>query len=482
MIATADLLTPRTRQRLDDQRRFQELGLINKFGDFFPGGVHYPPITMYSEVAEEDLFAGYTLPADGLLDVYVHIPFCQQRCVFCHYPVKLGQRRQEKDIYLAALEKEMDIYMRRLGVDKIRARSVLFGGGTPTYLDLDQIRYNLEFFTRRVDLSQCKQFNYDLDPGSMLHDEGKERLRIMRDFGVNRLTIGLQSLNEDVLKIMNRPHNAAEAIESIQLAQDMGFQVNIEFIFGHPGETIENWIEVMEQAVTLGTEEIQLYRLKIEAYGDYQAPLKKLLEMRPERAIDPEETLAMKQLAIDILNEHGYHENLRRVFTRKREHYSHYARNQCCNLLDEIGLGLTAFSSLRDRYVLNTADFKEYYTKIENGRLPLNRGLRRSPEEQIRWAIILPLKNLDVWKPTYLERTGVPLAKVFRLKIERLKQYGLVTEDENKLALTTLGAFFADEVVEAFGAARYIPYPRSAYADGPLNPYLDNEPFGSGQE
>src|SRR5258707_3453391 len=112
--------------------------------------------------------------------------------------------------------------------------------------------------------------------------------------------------------------------------------------------------------------------------------------MRPETAIESEDTIAMKQLAIDILNEHGYHENLRRVYSRKKEHYSHYARNQCCNLLDEIGIGLTAFSSLRDRYILNTASFEEYYQKIESGKLPLNRGLVRSPEEQIRWAIILP--------------------------------------------------------------------------------------------
>jgi oxygen-independent coproporphyrinogen-3 oxidase len=437
--------------------------------------VHYPPITNYQQITEEELFKTYTLPEDGMLDIYAHIPFCKQRCVFCHYPVKLGERLSEKDTYLAAFEKEMDLYMRRLGVEKLRARSVLVGGGTPTFLTLEQITRFLKSFTDRIDLSQCKQFNYDLDPGSMIGPEGRERMRIMREFGVDRLTIGVQSLNEDVLKIMNRPHDEKDVYEAIEIARDLGYQINIEFIFGHPGETVENWVEVMEKAVALDVDEIQLYRLKIEAYGDYQAPLKKLLLMRPENAIEVEETISMKQLAIDILNEHGYHENLRRVYSKKREHYSHYARNQCCNLLDEIGLGLTAFSSMRDRYGLNTANFQEYYEKIENGRLPLNRGLVRSPEEQIRWAIILPLKNLDVWKPTYTERTGVSLDNVFRPKIENLKKYGLGEESENKLALTRLGTFFADEVVEGFAAIPHIPFPRSAYAEGPLSPYVDNE-------
>src|SRR5207253_1636218 len=82
-------------------------------------------------------------------------------------------------------------------------------------------------------------------------------------------------------------------------------------IFGHPGETLENWMEVMEKAVSLGVEEIQLYRLKVEAYGDYQGPIKKYLEVHPERNPGLEDTIVMKQLAIDILAEHGYHENLR---------------------------------------------------------------------------------------------------------------------------------------------------------------------------
>jgi oxygen-independent coproporphyrinogen-3 oxidase len=476
VLANCDVLTDKARGRLDDLHRFQALGLVNKTGDFFPGGVHYPPITLYPQVSEEDFFQGYTLPEDGLLDIYAHIPFCKQRCVFCHYPVKLGERDREKDQYLAALEKEMDIYMRRLGVGRIRARSILVGGGTPTFLTPAQLTHFLEYFTKRVDLSECEQFNYDLDPNSIIGPDGDERLRIMKDFGVDRLTIGVQSLNDEVLRVMNRAHGVEEAIESIEASCAMGYQVNIEFIYGHPGETIENWVEVMEKAVTLGVEEIQLYRLKVEAYGDYQAPIKKLLQMRPESAIDQEETLAMKQLAIDILEEAGYHESLRRVYARDPEHYSHYARNQCCNLFDEIGLGLTAFSSLRDRYGLNTADWDEYYGKIEAGQLPINRGLVRAPEEQLRWAIILPLKNLDVWKPTFTARTGASLDDVFRPKIERLEEYGLVTETDEKLALTTLGAFFADEVCESFSAPQYIPYPRSLYAEGPLNPYVDNQP------
>ncbi|MBV8913387.1 MAG: hypothetical protein JOZ05_10160, partial [Acetobacteraceae bacterium] len=104
---TADLIA-RAESRLEDLRRLRDLGLVVRNADFFPSGVHYPPITMYRPIDEEAMFADYTLPADGLLDVYAHIPFCRQRCTFCHYPLKLGPKlMEEKDRYLAAMETEM---------------------------------------------------------------------------------------------------------------------------------------------------------------------------------------------------------------------------------------------------------------------------------------------------------------------------------------------------------------------------------------
>jgi oxygen-independent coproporphyrinogen III oxidase len=239
-------LLAKARQRVDQVKKLQAAGLICYDGDFVPS-VHYPPITQYPFITQDDLLVGYTLPQDGLLDVYVHIPFCEQHCTFCHYPVKVGQQTEEKNRYLAALEKEIDIYIRRLGLDKIKARSILIGGGTPTFLTPEQLERFLRFFCERVDMEHCSQFNYDVDPGSLVGESGLDRLHIMRKFGVDRLTIGVQSLEDSVLKIMNRPHDAQTAIESIENSRKFGYQLNIEFIFGHPGETIENWIEVIDK-------------------------------------------------------------------------------------------------------------------------------------------------------------------------------------------------------------------------------------------
>ena len=460
-------------QFMGQYRTLKELGFINKGGEFFPSGVHYPPITMYPPITQEDFFKGYHLPEDGLLDIYTHIPFCEKRCLFCHYPVKLGPGHElEKDRYLSALEKEMDIYMGLLGLDRIKARSILVGGGTPTYLTPAQLKRFLDFFVKRVDLSKCTQFNYDVDPNTLLGADGAERLRIMRDYGVDRLTIGVQSLNDQTLRNMNRHHGVKEVLDSIEESRKLGYQLNIEFIFGFPGQTIDSWIDDIEMAMSLDVDEIQIYRLKIEAYGDYQGPVKNVIEKQALRVLDDNETLMMKRIAINMLTSRGFTENIRRVFCRTKKHVSHYAWNQCCMLYDEVGFGLTAFSSLRDRYGLNTQFFDEYYAQIAAGKLPLNRGLVRNEEEQKRWAAILPLKNSYVQKKIYRERTGESVENFFPEKMARLKEYGLMVEDEHRITPTKLGAFFADEVVQQFYRSDYMPLAREEYAEGPLNPYL----------
>jgi oxygen-independent coproporphyrinogen-3 oxidase len=226
----------------------------------------------------------------------------------------------------------------------------------------------------------------------------------------------------------------------------------------------------MEKAVLLPTDEIQLYRLKVLAYGDRQG------EIINREVPDFETTMKMKQMAIDILGEQGFTENLRRVYTRSKKHISHYAFNQCCNLFDQVGFGITGFSSLRDRFTLNPYGFEEYYKSIDEGRLPVNRGYKRGAEQQLRWSIVLPLKNMRIRKKQFLQMNGLPFSETFERKTATLKEYGLIYETDQEIKLTELGAFVADEVAEQYNSPEFIPFPRGRFAEGPLNPYLYNSP------
>ena len=161
------------------------------------------------------------------------------------------------------------------------------------------------------------------------------------------------------------------------------------------------------------------------------------------------------------------------VFTKEKKYISLYAYDQCCNLYDQMSFGLTAFSSLRDRFVLNTQNFDEYYAAINNGKLPYNRGFVRSQDEQERWSIILPLKNYNIRKNLFKERTGVEIQNTkFYPTIQLLKEYGLVEENDRIIQLTRKGSFFADEVSELFYSPNFIPFDKTLYNAGRLNPYM----------
>ncbi len=458
----------RARERIEDARELQQLGLVCDDGQFFPS-VHYPPITMYGPTDEAAFLETYTAPPEGRMVVYAHIPFCPSRCTFCHYPVTVGASELRQEAYLDLLERELDLWLDRLGLDRIRAQSVLVAGGTPTALTPRMFRRFHELFTRRVDLADCTQIAYDVDPNTLLGRDGTERLAVMRDHGSERLTIGVQSLDDGVLRHMNRMHDAADAVESIRQCRRAGYEdICIEFIFGYPTQTLDGWLDTMERAIATGVEEIQLYRLKIEAYGDAPGPIGRLFLDQPGLFPDMETSLLMKQAAILMLGDHGYRENLTRVFARDRMHVSHYAADQCCRLLDCLGVGLSAFSSLRDRFCINPFSMREYAQSIEAGRLPLNRGLVRDRDAALRWHTVLPLKNMWVSKREYLEQTGAQVDRVFRPHWDALLAHGLVEETDRRFQLTPRGRFFADEVCTQFHHPDYLPFPMEQYEDGPL--------------
>lgn len=431
--------------------------------------VHYPGITQYPKAGDEEVLKTYTAPPAGAVSVYAHIPFCTRYCNFCHYPVMTGASEAEKDRYLAAISAETALYRQRLGLERPKTTSVLVGGGTPTCLTPSQLERFLKDLTAQFDFSTCTQFSYDVDPGTLLGAEGAERLKILKAHGVGRLTIGVQSFDDKVLASMNRAHNAQTALAAIEAARSAGFRLNLEFIYGYPGDTPETWAATMRRAAATGAGELQVYRIKLIPYGDHSG-----FFSRKGVAVDTETVFRMKAAATEIMELAGYRETLRRVFSKDPAEFSLYADDQCCGLTDQIGLGLTAFSSLRDRFTLNTQDIEEYYKLIASGRLPVNRGLVRTKAAQAVWALVLPLKNRKVIKSYFKRITGSLPEELFGSRIRDLKAAGLLTEDARTLELTAEGAFLADEVCHQFYQQEFMPFPKEAYAGGPLNPYRES--------
>lgn len=458
-------------------REFHELrghGLINKDGEFV-STLQYPPMMRFQQIKEEDYFRGYTPPNAGLFTFYAHLPFCMKRCNFCHIPNIITTSDSEKDVYFDHIDKEMDIYRRRLGLDKFKARNMLLGGGTPTFATPAQLERFLKSYTSRVELGPQTQFTCDIDPLTVIGYEGRERLKILKAYGVNRLSLGAQSFSDDMLRDMNRHHNYADTARAIEQVKEIGFKLEIELIYGYPGETEEHWAGALSQALASGTDEVMIYRLICIPNEARPGAVTRLLDTRENVLKFNENQIKLKAIGYAILEDAGWGETVERSFSKDLTLFSQYRNDFMGCQRETIGFGYYALTMLRDRSAQNTMNLKEYYQAIDENRLPLKTGMIRNKDQQLRRNILMPFENRDLLKEQFLDMTGVPVNEVFGKKIALLKKYGLLEEDAQFLKPTKKGRFFIDDLTQFFFHPEYLPFPKEKYAAGPLNPYLDNE-------
>jgi oxygen-independent coproporphyrinogen-3 oxidase len=447
-------------------------GLLPRQGLYFPS-IYYPPIPMYPRAAEADLFRDFSYDRTRPCALYVHLPFCRSKCTYCHWVTCSAAPSAAVDDYLRDLAAEIGLLKRRLGVETLAPHSFLLGGGTPTVLSARQLEGLFQSLEGSLDLSRCAQITCEAEPGTLLGPEGADRLKVLRERGVDRLSLGVQSFQDGALASMGRRHTASDAVQAIQRVRRAGFpSLSVDLIYGYPGGTIEEWLATLETAVSQDVDALQLYRLRIVPHGDRPGAIGDTFAREPHRFPPVRETHAMKALGRLVTREAGLRESCRRVFSKGPSHDSRYLVDHCDRLSDVLGLGVSAWSNLQGRFYLNTAaGLEQYGEAVQRGRLPLDRGKVRSRQDHLRHALVLPLKHNGVSRRRFREATGCLPEEVFPDRLARLRDFGLVEADSAGLRLTERGTFFADEVAIQFYEPRYLPFPRTAYEEGPLNPY-----------
>lgn len=440
----------------------RQTGILPDGGNKFFPVIGYPPLTMFSETDETALFENFQQRAARPLSAYIHIPFCPTRCTFCHWITKTKSLAEEVDVYLTYLDKEMSLYKQKMGVKKIPAESILVGGGTPTYLNPKQMQRFMEMINQHYDLSVCTQLSVEAEPNTIIGDEGLEKLRIMKDHGVDRISMGVQSFDDKILAYMGRGHKHAATLESIETMRKAGIDnIFIDLIYAYPNQTVEDWAKNMMEAVNLDIEGFQLYRLRIKQHGDRKGNIIRQFDRKPEQFANADEILLMKMLGTVIATESGFGEYQARVFAKKEDLMSHYLRDWTNELYDVAGVGVSAWSNLRGIFTLNVGDqsLQSYYDLIDQDKVAVNRGKARSRDDEIRRSFLLPLKNIKVDKKAFEQRTGVTVSSQFQAEIDWLKGLNMLAENDSHVWLTRRGRFFADEVTTQFFNPQYMPFP-----------------------
>lgn len=453
-------------------QELKDAGFLPIDGRYFPA-IYYPPITMYPPADQDRMLGNFRYNSDNRTSLYFHIPFCPRRCAYCHWVVSVGNSSEDMDYYLTCIEKESRIYKEKLGVKAISPTSILIGGGTPSLLSPAQLERFLRFLHSDFNLDNCSQITIEAEPTTVLGVQGLEKLYVMKKNGINRISLGVQSFDDGILKKTGRLHSSRDALDAVRQMRRAGFDnISLDLIYGYPGSTIKNWIETLKTAHSLDIDAYQLYRLRIVPHGAKKGMITNMFDVSPEEFPSVDEIYVMKELGILISSEHGFDERSRRVFCAKPEHNSDYLQDHTDRLSNVLGIGISSWTNLQGRFYINTGkNLADYYSYLNKGILPIARGKIKTADDQRRWAICLSLKHNGVSKTNYKTVTGMTIEDAFGEKISRLKKYGLVEESDDMLRLTERGRFFADEVVIQFYHPDYMPFLKSAYMDAELNPY-----------
>jgi oxygen-independent coproporphyrinogen-3 oxidase len=278
------------------------------------------------------------------LGIYVHLPFCRVHCTYCAFAISTDISSQER--YVEALSREID----SRAVTGVAVDSVYFGGGTPSRMAVHSLAAISAQLRERFTLSNDVEFSMEANP----EDVTSESLDEWRTLGVNRLSIGVQSFNDEELLPLGRLHGAARAREAVALAVNSGFRTNLDLILGLPQQTAESFLATIDTAIALGTGHISLYMLDLEP----KSPLE--VQVARSRVVLPEDdTVADLYVeAIRRLGVAGIHQYEISNFARPGEECRHNIRYW--HRGDYFGVGMGAHSFVGGKRFANTRDIRRY--------------------------------------------------------------------------------------------------------------------------
>ncbi|MDD7494705.1 MAG: radical SAM family heme chaperone HemW [Eubacteriales bacterium] len=363
--------------------------------------------------------------------IYLHVPFCVKKCAYCDFVSFPEQSRA--DAYFQALYKEIAMAAAECGGKKFD--TVFLGGGTPSAVPLEFICAALERIRAEFDL-EISESTIECNPGTV--DMGK--LAAYRKAGFNRISIGVQSFNDGLLRSIGRIHSARQAEETVKLARSAGFEnINIDLMYGLPGQSEKEYIDSIERGGLLGVDHISAYSLILEE----GTPLYDWVNEGRIVLPDDDAVYDMHRAGMARLESLGY----------KRYEISNYARPGCqCrhninywDVGEYIGLGLNSSSALRSKSgelirFKNCESIDNYISEINCGRLPRENVESVGRENEMFEWIMLGLRKIEgVELGRFKARFGADVCEVYREAVNKLENMGWLTVDQRFMRLTDIG-------------------------------------------
>lgn len=385
------------------------------------------------------LGAQRNLPLGGAQRLYVHVPFCRYACTFCFYAKRVNSSRALMQRYVDGLRRELNTFESAAPL-----RQLYVGGGTPTVLPADLLDDLLAAVTAHASLDPAVLHTVEASPESLT----AEHIEALRRRGISRVSLGVQTLDEPVLRAVNRQHTATQARDACAMLVAAGLIVNVDLIYGFADQSEDSVQRDIEAFAALGTHSFTAYGLRLNE----QTPLARAMVHVDQ--LDLPRLIRWRRLVEEAMDRQGYEQFRWHMFRRRDRSDVRHDRAPGNNAFGpgrEMGIGVSAYSHIGDSIYRNRASVEEYLRCVEAGESPVEEEFGFTPEDRRTLYIARTLgdgRELDL--EDYERTFGNSFEADFDAVTRRLQAAGLVDVDGRAVTMTDVGRWVYDLVTLAF--------------------------------
>jgi coproporphyrinogen III oxidase-like Fe-S oxidoreductase len=410
----------------------------------------YPPFSVWTrEAVESDARRALAAaPVAGVpLGLYLHIPFCRKRCHFCYFRVYTDKNAREVADYIQVLVREWELYARQAAVAGRPLNFVYFGGGTPSFLSTAQLQELVGGLSASAPWTEAEEITFECEPGTLT--EGK--LAAIRDFGVTRLSLGVENFDDGILERNGRAHRSPEIFRAWETARGLGFpQINIDLIAGMVGETEENWRSCVQRTLDLGPDSVTIYQMELP----YNTTISRDLLAGAGQFGGVADWATKRRWvgeAFAALEAAGYHVGSAYTAVKDPSRTHFIYRDRLWQGADLVGLGVASFGIVNGVHMQNHDQWEPYGAAVRRGEIPLSRAYAPSHEERMIRELILQLKRGWIRPAYFLDKYGVDVLARFEPQFASLRAEGYLAEaGPERLTLSREGLLRADVLLRRF--------------------------------
>jgi oxygen-independent coproporphyrinogen-3 oxidase len=409
---------------------------------------NYPPFSFWETGRTAEFHEKLALPPqpDAALGLYIHIPFCRKRCHFCYFKVYTDRNSAEIGGYLDALGREVRLYSEQPFFKGRKPGFIYFGGGTPSYLSPSQLESLVQQLKSAFPWDEAGEIAFEAEPGTL----NESKLKMIRDIGVTRLSLGVENFNDDILSRNNRAHQSREIMRSYDYARQVGFpQINIDLIAGMIGETDENWHDCILKTLELKPDSITIYQMEIPFNTTIYKSMKEEGEITAPVA-DWDTKRRWVAEAFEALESEGYTITSAYTAVRDPAEIKFLYRDSLWTGADMLSLGVSSFGHLNGLHYQNIKDFQPYLDAVGDQAFPVQRTYQLNVHEKLVREFILQWKMGRIDRDYFIRKFEIDVFYFFSKPLDRLVRAGFVTTTEHEARISRQGLLQIDKLIRDF--------------------------------